>query len=236
MKITGKITALLSVALMCIAVLITDVRVVALDKEFYHGQHRQLNTAEYMGMNEEDLQKMMDVLLDYLKGERSDISVQVEVNGTQRPAYDERETEHMVDVLALLRNALAVRNVLFIVAVGLFGCALYSASKRHIKWSELCKYMLIGVAVGVLAIAAVALAAATNFDTFWTAFHHQFFSNDLWMLDPSISLMINMLPSELFFALVMRIAIVYFALMGLAILVCAVGIRVLKKREAALDE
>lgn len=233
MKIAGRVTALLAAALMCIVLLITAVQWLALGKGFYHAQHQQLNTAEQMGMSESDLSTMMDVLIDYLVGARADIAVQVEVDGIQRPAYDERETEHMVDVLALLNDALAVRNMLIMAAAVLMAISLFTVARGRLALSSQLKFILLGVLVGTLAIAGVAAAAASNFDAFWTAFHLQFFSNDLWMLDPSVSLMINMLPGKLFFALVMRIAMAYFVVAALAILACGFGMRVSRRKELA---
>lgn len=44
-----------------------------------------------------------------------------------------------------------------------------------------------------------------NFDATWVAFHHLFFTNDLWLLDPDSSRMIWMVPASFFSDLVMRI-------------------------------
>ncbi len=61
--------------------------------------------------------------------------------------------------------------------------------------------MISGAVVG-----AVAVWAAVDFNAFWINFHKLFFTNDLWLLDPAKSVLINMVPSQFFFDLVMRIA------------------------------
>ena len=54
-----------------------------------------------------------------------------------------------------------------------------------------------------------------DFDTFWTAFHHVVFTNDLWLLDPKVSTMINMFPLNFFLAMctgiLVRFAVLYAA-------------------------
>ena len=78
------------------------------------------------------------------------------------------------------------------------------------------------ILAGLLGILTV--RACIDFDAFWMGFHHVFFRNDLFLLDPDISIMINMFPAELFFAIVMLIVIV-FAISAIAI---GIGIRILR--------
>ncbi len=51
----------------------------------------------------------------------------------------------------------------------------------------------------------MAIWAAADFSTFWVSFHELFFTNDLWLLDPAKSVLINMVPAQFFYDLVMRI-------------------------------
>lgn len=44
-----------------------------------------------------------------------------------------------------------------------------------------------------------------DFTSFWTAFHHLFFSNQLWLLDPKTDFMILICPENLFSSLIMQI-------------------------------
>ena len=58
----------------------------------------------------------------------------------------------------------------------------------------------------LLLFGLLALFAALDFNTFWTNFHRVFFTNDLWLLDPRTDILIQMVPGQFFFDLVMRIA------------------------------
>lgn len=43
-------------------------------------------------------------------------------------------------------------------------------------------------------IAALAAIISTDFTKYFIMFHHIFFSNDLWILDPSTDMLINIVP------------------------------------------
>ena len=51
--------------------------------------------------------------------------------------------------------------------------------------------------------------AVIDFNSFWNDFHHIFFTNDLWILDPGVDRLINMVPLNFFNGLVTRIIITY---------------------------
>ncbi len=55
----------------------------------------------------------------------------------------------------------------------------------------------------------VGIYAIVDFNGFWMNFHHVFFDNDLFLLDPNISIMINMFPSNFFFAVVFGIILLF---------------------------
>ena len=59
------------------------------------------------------------------------------------------------------------------------------------------------------AFSALMAYVVTHFDTAFIRFHEIFFDNDLWMLDPAESLMINMLPEEFFYDTAVRIGLFF---------------------------
>ena len=60
---------------------------------------------------------------------------------------------------------------------------------------------------------------ASDFTKYFTIFHEIFFTNDLWLFDPSTDLMIRMLPEGFFYDMVMRIGLYFLG--GLAIFAAA---------------
>ena len=56
---------------------------------------------------------------------------------------------------------------------------------------------------------------ASNFNKYFIMFHHMFFDNDLWLLDPATDLMIRMLPEGFFFDMVIRIVVTFLIAMAI---------------------
>lgn len=190
-----------------IALLITSVEIVAMCRPFYKHAYEQLNTAEAIGMSNEDLMASTDVLLDYLQDKVDNIEIKVEVNGKRRYVFDERETMHMVDVKNLYESVLIVRNGCVIFTLIVFILLLMDDKKCTIPvLTYTYKRFIVYFA---LILGTLITYAACDFNRFWTYFHYLFFDNDLWLLDPRISIMINMFPQPFFFAMVFAIAALF---------------------------
>ena len=187
-----------------------------LDEDFFISEYEKMDTAKDMGMNHEDLMAATNVLLDYLKDERDDISIKVNVRGENVEMFDERETLHMIDVKELYLNAISVTRILGI--IGILTLALLLA-KRERRYIALRGYH-IGNAVFLGIIAALGIYAIIDFSSFWTNFHLIFFDNDLWLLYPDERL-IQMVPQQFFSDLVARIVGIFVVFMGLPAAVCA---------------
>ena len=208
---TRKFIATLICILFSYALLATCIDVVVFDRNFYTQTYTKLNTAENMGVSEIGLYEATDTLLDYLKDYRDDIYVEIEVNGIKRAVYDERETTHMVDVKNLYLSVMFLRNVSIVVILALLGMLIYDDKKGSVSILTYTykRYFLFFA----LFLASLITYAVCDFDTFWYFFHTIFFANDLWLLDPRISLMINMFPSPFFYAMVLKIALSFMGIM-----------------------
>ena len=221
MKMNKPLAALGGIALM-VTLLLTAVDLCCFFKPFYHYEYAAGKQAEKIGMSEEGLNEATDALLDYLHGSRDDIFVETEVYGEKREVYNQREKLHMIDVRNLYQSAVLVRNVLAVSSLLIF---LYLYWKNHDSFPVLFKNGLKhGFLCLLLLVLFVSVWAIADFDAFWLNFHYVFFDNDLFLLDPNTSIMINMFPSVFFMHMVFMIIIVYglFALgaYGLASLLC----------------
>lgn len=202
-----------------LATLLTSIDVATFDKAFYKKQYQALGTAERIGVSEEDLMRATDVLLDYCAGKRDDLSLIVERDGVRMQMFtDETEVAHMVDVQALFLLMFAVRNGL---VIGAAFCIVVAFLLR-ISTTDAMKMLMIGLGIGLLIPIVCGALAALDFTWFWTQFHHVFFTNDLWLLNPRTSVLIQMVPEEFFSAIVLKILIwfavamvVWFSLAGL---------------------
>lgn len=184
-------------------VLITSIDKNCFDKGFYASEYNKLDTAQSLGMTDKDLNASTNALLDYLKDDRDDIKVEIQIKGTKTEAFNDKEASHMVDVKHLYQFALTLRWICIgVLLVSLIYLIIQyrSGIYTHISIAYMKTAILFAVFFIMLGIWAYA-----DFNAFWTAFHRLAFRNDLWLLDPATDLMINLFPSEFFSTLVFKI-------------------------------
>jgi len=191
-------------ALFVICALLSCVEHACFDRGFYEQEYRKLDTARTIGMKHSALMTITDHLLDYTEGKAEELSIKAEINGRKINVFDKTDTAHMADVKALFLAARAVRNWLVPAILLLFAAAFFLVAKGRARLFA--KSCIIGFLISGAVVGAVAVWAAVDFNAFWINFHKLFFTNDLWLLDPAKSVLINMVPSQFFFDLVMRIA------------------------------
>lgn len=172
-------------------------------KPFYAREYGKLGTAAEIGITEDELNGATDALLDYLKDRRDDLVTYAKIDGSEREVFDEREKLHMVDVKNLYLAAEKLAYIGTAVSVVGYGILVYFSRKDLLP--VLKGYRDSNVILLVLA-AAIGVYAAMDFDTFWINFHLLFFTNDLWLLDPSCEILIQMVPEQFFMDLVIGIA------------------------------
>ena len=148
---------------------------------------------------------MTHKLLAYTTGADDNLDIQAEIQGQMQEVFGEREKEHMVDVKALYLGARDVRTVSLVLAAVLIAAAFLIGKKTALP--VLCRSFLWTSAGFVVAVGAISVYAAMDFTSFWTSFHHVFFTNDLWLLDPRTDVLIQMVPEQFFSDLVMRIIV-----------------------------
>lgn len=181
---------------------------VSQSRPFYDKQYQKNGTADHIGIRHQDLMSVTDNLICYMTNQRPDLEMQYGVKGEIREIFDEREKLHMIDVRNLYMGVIYVASAITAaIAAGVFyvikkdGWATARATlSRKYMWSA------IGLVIFCLVFG---ILIATNFQWFWTHFHYVFFTNDLWLLDPRISIMINMFPLNFFYAMVTRIFIIF---------------------------
>ncbi len=214
----------LAFTVMC---LLGSVRLWALNEHFYIQKYQQMDLAASLRVESGDLEHCITVLMDYLHDNRDDIHVKITQDGTEREAFDQRETIHMVDVKALYQNAMKVWIGSIVLTVGL-GIYLFRQTDGQV-------YVARGIiAAGIcflFFITWIGIWIATDFTDFWTRFHLLFFDNDYWLLRPGVDFMIDMLPEQVFEALVIRIVVTLTAVLGTANIL---ALFTLKRRKALL--
>ena len=190
-----------------VALLISCVDIVVSNRHFYNFAYDQFNIAESIGMSESDLYEASDTLLDYLQGYREDIKVKVRFQQEEKEVFNVKETLHMVDVKNLYQSALLIRNIMLLF-MGILFTLLYYDDKKGVKSVLTYTYQRFFVFFALF-LGGLITYAACDFTTFWTLFHKLLFRNNLWMLDPLESIMIQMFPEHFFFTMVAFIALLF---------------------------
>lgn len=194
-----------------VAMLLFSVVGVSQFRPFFAKQYDKLGTAEYIGMSQDDLMSVTDGLLSYMAGGRENLDMQYEVKGELREIFDEREKLHMIDVRALYLGVIYIGAGLFVVAAAMLWYVVRKDGTKTARAILNKKYKF--AAIGLVAVIGVlGVMIITNFQWFWFNFHKVFFTNDLWLLDPAVSIMINMFPLEFFYAICITVIAVFIAL------------------------
>lgn len=199
-----------------ISSLIFCVKTWALNPNFYISLYEQMDLAEDLSVSNQDLNKTITRLLDYLENKESSISFKMTIDGQKQEVFDAKEKRHMVDVKNLYQNTKNVGIVLFISGLILF--LFIARSKNGLAF--LSKGIIRASICFLIFLAFLGMWIATDFTDFWTHFHQLFFSNQDWLLTPGVDFMIDMLPESVFERLVLSIVGTYAAFLLVLNVLC----------------
>ena len=187
----------------------------------YHSIARfALNSNQYpVGQDEKHqvFAMMAEELTQYLSGRRPSLS----------SLFTEREAAHMVDVLHLFQLGRRVS----IFAATLFLIVVFAAWKTKAPRYQCLKRFQLGMGLFFLFAFLLALWAAIDFNGWFIVMHKVAFSNDLWLLDPRESMLIQMLPVEFFMRAVRIILARFFAYAAILTMLTTI-MRILFKKKA----
>ena len=191
-----------------IILLITSVEaVVYWTPGYFEREYTKYNVLDSLpSMTMEDLLEVTDEMMDYLKGEREDLHVVTVMDGQEREFFNEREIAHMEDVQVLFLRAMSLRRACIFICVLCLGFLfLTKAPVRRVLPPSICAGT--GLFFGITAI--LALIISGDFTKYFVIFHHIFFDNDLWILDPVTDMLINIVPEGFFMDTAARIALLF---------------------------
>jgi len=190
------------------------------DRDFYQREYAKLGVAETLKMSDDDLGKVTDVMLDYLDDERDDLVVIITMDGEEREFFNDREKSHMEDVKNLNLDTRGISRICVIsFCVGCIFlcivCLIFCKEPRTFAVATIARSLIISVILFAIAVIAGAIVVSSDFDKYWRMIHPFLFDNDLWLLDPSTDMLINLVPLEFFTDLVTRCAVIFGIILGL---------------------
>lgn len=219
-------TAFAAVAalLIIIAVLFTSLQICMNQENWYYESYVKYGTAKDTLISEKDMTRAIFRLIDYMEGRVDDIQLTVSENGQQVEMYNQQEIEHMVDVRALYQAWRAVRDYGTIAAAVLLIISIIMLKKGE-RMHTICRGFIIAAGVFMLVLVALGIWVAVDFNSFWTEFHHLFFTNDLWLMDYATCRMIRICPLQLFNDIVVRFALIFLIPFAAMVILAALGIK-----------
>lgn len=222
MKLIHTLLGLLCAFALMITLLITSIEAVTYwTPGYYEKEYRKYHVLEAVHMEMGDLLDVTEEMMAYLRGNREDLHVPTTVNGQPREFFSEREIAHMEDVRGLFLGAITIRRVCLVVILAALILLFATRAKvRHLLPRTICAGTLLFFAL----LAVLAAIISSNFSKYFIVFHHIFFDNDLWMLDPRTDLLINIVPEPFFMDTAARIGVTYGISVVAVFVICLVGI------------
>lgn len=225
-RLASFFCVLASIALLA-AIFIVSVQLVVMDRSFYALEYQKMDTARRLGVNQSALEEVTDELLQYLEGKEVDLSAtSIRVRGERQRVFSRDDVAHMVDVQDLYDGARTVRNValLFVMFVLLVTLLVV----RRDRGGLYARAYLTGFSIVGALLLVLGVWIQIDFDMFWNAFHHLFFRNLLWQMDPATSFMINMFPGQFWYDICMRV-LTYFGIAAGALLITSIVVVFVKR-------
>lgn len=195
--------------------LITAVEAVAYwTPGYYEEEYTKYQVLEDLPeMTMEDLLTVTDEMMAFLRGKREHLHVFTTMGGEYREFFTAREIAHMEDVRGLFLGGLLLRRIGLLVtaasAVFLFFWQRKSADRRRLLARAVPAGLCMGTGVFFALSLAIVGIISTDFTKYFIVFHHIFFDNDLWLLDPAEDMLINIVPEPFFMDTALRIAVVF---------------------------
>lgn len=191
MKKSKSLSAIILGIALCFILFTLSFYTLATSPKFYATTFLKLNVHETVGISEEDMTKIAYQITEYL-GLKSDIlQTVVTIDGVATPFYNPKERLHMEDVQMLF---LLLKRVIYVFEwIALISLLwLIMSPKKLITTFKTSLFTALGLFGVFIAIALI------DFESAFIQFHHLFFTNDLWLLDPLTDRLIQIMPIEFF--------------------------------------
>ncbi|MBU4540837.1 MAG: TIGR01906 family membrane protein [Firmicutes bacterium] len=230
MNKTIKICAVLLGMLFPVIIFISAIEVAVFDKAFYTDQMAKNQVIKNTGIYPPDMDLVVDEMISYLKGDRQDFDIKARLapenakNVVDRVSiFNDKEITHMDDVRNLLLFFLGLRDAAMILALISFLMLLKDHQQAIIK------ALFYGSTIFIVLFLVIGASFVFNFNDTFILFHQLFFTNDLWIMDPSIDRLIWIVPEPFFFAMISRMVI--YTLVPLGLTTLASGLVLFKNKE-----
>lgn len=202
------------------------------DYGFYEKEYEKYGVADDLGMKMPDIMEVTKYMMSYLRGGKGVLSIEADIEGDTKDFFNEQDRFHMEEVRELFLGGLMIRRIALAVLIvaGVFlirSCREWKIVVSKMYQRTLAVFLSLTVILGIL--------LSQDFNKYFVIFHHIFFDNDLWIFDPATDYMIRMLPEGFFYDMVMRIGVIFIALL-LLFLIVSIAARVVEGRKQKKED
>ena len=168
---------------------------VCFDINFYKEFYQKENIANYIDTSSDNLINNTQNLLNYLNKKEQ----------LNTDWFSEKDILHMVDVQNLYTFSHSIMIYCFITFI--LSTIIIILNLRGKSLLYITKIFNKVLLLFIVLVGGLSAVIAYNFNSFWIKFHTTLFSNDLWLLSPSESNLIKMVPEDFFVNLIVKIII-----------------------------
>jgi len=192
MGFARTLATILFVIALPIALITTNIRILVNAPLVYDYAFDRYDAESVTGISRDQIDDVGAGLRDYFNNDEDTFYQTVTEDGLEGPVFNARETTHLQDVKALLKNVFRAQEI-SVIFVLLYVVAFF-IWEREGQVRQLAIQALIGLGLGVVAVGAVGIFAAFGFDAAWERFHSLAFANDFWRLNTRTDHLIQMFP------------------------------------------
>lgn len=197
MKLAWGLATLVFLVALPVALLTGNVRWLANNQSFYEQGYAKYGSYQATGLPKSELDRATGEMIAYFNSNQDLPGIQVRAGDRNFPLFDQRDSVHLRDVRDLLQFTFRVQEVSLAYVV-LFSVAfLFRGIPR--RPAALAGVWMWGGVFSATLLLAIGMMLMFNFDQLFLQFHLLSFSNDFWVLDPSKSYLIRMVPAGFFF-------------------------------------
>ena len=213
-KLTHNIIAFVCGLCLLLILLITATQTVCYWlPDWWRNEYAKYNTpANVRGeMSLDDAVHVTEDMLDYCIGRLDTLDgTEATIDGVTSPFFTDREKSHLSDCRNLFQKGIKAR-VIACLLLAAFAIYLYVHNGKQKTSVLLAKMYLRSLGFIAVLAAVVTILCVIDFTKVFTVFHHIFFDNDLWILDPAKDNLINIMQEDVFADAAMWIACIWLA-------------------------
>ena len=208
-RLMERIAAVICGLLLLIVILITSTQALCYwIPDWWRNEYAKYNTPQYVTgeMSLDDAVYITEQMLDYCLGRIDTLDdTEATIDGVKAPFFTEREKLHLADCRNIFLGAVKFRVVSVLMIIGLLFAIWFSVKNNtdaSLVKTQYARVLAGGylTALVILVVFAIFLiiVGMNNFTFLFTKFHHVFFDNDLWILDPRHDNLVNVMQESVF--------------------------------------